>query len=68
MLLVLFLSTTLVSASELENTNMASTNDENPIEILDSVDYQDEINLEETPLQVAYHVHTSDINNFQETS
>ena len=68
MLLVLFLSTTLVSASELENTNMASTNDENPIEILDSVDYQDEINLEETPLQVAYHENTSDINYLQETS
>ena len=64
MLLVLFLSTTLVSASELENTSMVSTYDENPIEIIDSVDYQDEI----YSLQVAYQENNSDINYLQESS
>ena len=67
-LLVLFLSTSLVSASELENTNITSINDENPIESIDSVDYQDEINLEENPLQVQYQENNSDINYLQESS
>ena len=67
-LLVLFLSTSLVSASELENTNITSINDENPIESIDSVDYQDEINLEENTLQVSYPDNNSDINGLQEPS
>ena len=67
-LLVLFLSTGLVSASELENTNITSINDENPIESIDSVDYQDEINLEENHLQVPYQENNSDINYLQELS
>ena len=67
-LLVLFLSISLVSASELENTNITSINDENPIESIDSVDYQDEINLEENHLQVPYQENNSDTNYLQESS
>ena len=67
-LLVLFISTTFVSAGELENTNMTSTNDENPIESIDSVDYQDELNLEDNTIPVSYKENTSDMNYLQESS
>ena len=60
MLLVLFLSTTLVSASEFENTSIVSTYDENHLEGIDYSNYQDEINFEENPLQVSYQKNTSD--------
>ncbi len=66
--MVLFLSTTLVSANELENTNITSTYNENPIESIDSVDYQDEINLEANPLQSSYPENTSDITYLQKSS
>ncbi len=66
MLLVLLLSISLVSATEFEN--ITSTYDENPIESIGSVDFQDEINLEENALQRPYQENMSDMNYLQESS
>ena len=68
MLLVLFLSTTFVSASELENTSAVSVYNEDSIDNIGSVDCQDEINFEENPLQSPYKDNTSDEEYLQKSS
>ena len=68
MLLVLFLSTTFVSASELENTCAVSVYNEDSIDNIGSVDCQDEINFEENPLQSPYKDNTSDEEYLQKSS
>ena len=68
LLFTLILSVSVVSASELENTSTISVYDEDTIESIVSVDYQDEINLEENTLQLSYQKNNSDMNYLQESS